>query len=109
MNRNRKDKHLSILVSCDPVVELLNEIQTLHKAFLLDKQRVRKANKTLEESKDTREEAENKLSMCNSSRDLGPLEKVKELRVVDLNRKVGINQNCRVTSTETQILTWSVI
>lgn len=81
------------LLSCDPpVLELLNEIQELHKAFLWDMKRVRKANKTLENSKDTREEAENKLSMCNSSRDLGPLEKMaKELRVVDLNRKVGIN------------------
>lgn len=79
-----------------PVLELLNEIQELHKAFLSDMKRVRKANKTLEDSKDTREEAENKLSMCNSSRDLGPLEKMaKELRVVGLNRKVGINRNCQ--------------
>lgn len=92
MNRNRKDKHLILLLS--PVLELLNEIQELHKAFLSDMKRVRKANKTLEDSKDIREEAENKLSMCNSSRDLGPLEKMaRELRVVDLNRKVGINRN----------------
>lgn len=110
MNRNRIDTLLNNLVSCDPVVELLNEIQKLHKAFLSEEKTVGKASKALGDSMNTREEAEKKLSMCDSRGDLGPVEKkVKELSAVDLNRKVSINQNCHMTSTETQILTWRVI
>nr|XP_046250599.1 laminin subunit beta-4 [Scatophagus argus] len=78
--------------------ELLDEIQKLHKAFMSDEKRVRNANKALEDSMDTRQEVKQKLSTCSSRGDLAPLEKkVKELSVVDLNRKVcgapGLN-NC---------------
>lgn len=96
-------------VSCDPVVELLEEIQKLNKSFTSDEKRVRNANEALEDSMDTRQKAKHKLSMCSGGGDLAPLEKkAEELSAVDLNRKVSINQNCHMTSTETQILTWRV-
>ncbi|XP_044050213.1 laminin subunit beta-4 [Siniperca chuatsi] len=69
--------------------ELLDDIQKLHKAFMLDEKRVRNANKALEDSMDTRQEVKNKLGMCSSRGDLAPLEKkVKEHSAVDLNRKI---------------------
>lgn len=74
-----------------------------------DEKRVRNANKALEDSIDTRQKAKHKLSMCSDGGDLALLEKkAEELSAVDLNRKVRINQNCHMTSTETQILTWRV-
>lgn len=95
--------------SCDPIVELLEEIQKLNKSFMSDEKRVRNANKALEDSIDTRQKAKHKLSMCSDGGDLALLEKkAEELSAVDLNRKVRINQNCHMTSTETQILTWRV-
>ncbi|XP_039664896.1 laminin subunit beta-4 [Perca fluviatilis] len=73
------------------IEELLDEIQKRHNAFMLDEKRVRNASRTLEDSMDTRQEVKHKLSMCSSSGsgDLALLEKnVKELSVVDLNRKL---------------------
>ncbi|XP_019113332.2 laminin subunit beta-4 [Larimichthys crocea] len=68
--------------------ELLDEIQKLHKAFMSEEKRVRNANRALEDSMDTRQEVKHKLSACSKG-DLAPLEKkVKELSVVDLNRKI---------------------
>lgn len=71
---------------------MLDEIKKLHRAFMSDEKRVRNANKAVEVSMDTRQEVKHKLSMCSSRGDLAPLEKrVKELSVVDLNRKVSMN------------------
>ncbi|XP_051237149.1 laminin subunit beta-4 isoform X1 [Dicentrarchus labrax] len=68
--------------------ELLEEIQKLHKAFMLDEKRVRKASKALEDSMDTRQEVKLKLRTCSKG-DLVPLEKkVKELSAVYLNKKI---------------------
>ncbi|XP_039988567.1 laminin subunit beta-4 [Xiphias gladius] len=69
--------------------ELLDEIQKLHKEFILDDKRVRNANKALEDCMGTRKKVKHKLSTCSSSGDMAPLEKkIKELSVIDLNRKV---------------------
>ncbi|KAM9352424.1 laminin subunit beta-4 [Symphorus nematophorus] len=70
--------------------ELQDEIQKLHKSFMVDEKRVRNANRVLEESMDTRQDVKHKLSMCSSGMgDLGLLDKkVKELSVGTLNRKV---------------------
>ncbi|TDH10018.1 hypothetical protein EPR50_G00093320 [Perca flavescens] len=73
------------------IEELLDEIQKRHNAFMLDEKRVRNASRALEDSMDTRQEVKHKLSMCSSSGsgDLALLEKnVKELSVVNLNRKL---------------------
>ncbi|CAJ1055766.1 laminin subunit beta-4 [Xyrichtys novacula] len=68
---------------------ILDEIQKLHKSFMSDEKRVRNANEAVEDSMDIRQDAKHKLSMCSGRGDLGPLEKkVKELDVVDFNRKV---------------------
>ncbi|XP_030280431.1 laminin subunit beta-4 [Sparus aurata] len=73
----------------EDVEEMLDEIKKLHRAFMSEEKRVRNANKAVEVSMDTRQEVKHKLSMCSSRGDLAPLEKkVKELSVVDLNRKV---------------------
>lgn len=51
---------------------------------------MKNANEALEDSMDTRQDVKQKLSMCKSRGDLATLEKtVKELSVVDLNRKVS--------------------
>lgn len=69
--------------------ELLDEIQKLHEAFMLDEQRVRIASKALEDAIDARQDVKHKLSMCSSTGDLVPLEKkVKQLSMVDLNHKI---------------------
>uniref|UniRef100_A0A668SLK7 Laminin, beta 4 n=1 Tax=Oreochromis aureus TaxID=47969 RepID=A0A668SLK7_OREAU len=75
-------------VSSEPVVELLDEIQTLYKVFMLEHERVRNVSKAVEDSMDTRQEVKYKLSMCNTG-DLALLKKkVTELSVVQLNQKV---------------------
>lgn len=75
------------------VVELLDEIKKLHKAFMLEEKRVRNANKALEDSMDTRQEVRQKLSTCSSQGDLDQLEKkVKGLSVVNLNQNVSLIQ-----------------
>lgn len=54
-----------------------------------DEERVRNTNQTLEDSMNTRLEAELNLTMCCGKGDLAPLEsKVKGLSVVGLNRQV---------------------
>ncbi|XP_071318517.1 laminin subunit beta-4 isoform X2 [Trachinotus anak] len=70
--------------------ELQDEIQKLHNNFMLDERRVKKADKALEDSMDTRQEVKHKLSMCSrGGGDQAPLEKkIKELSMVELNRKV---------------------
>ncbi|XP_054475687.1 LOW QUALITY PROTEIN: laminin subunit beta-4 [Anoplopoma fimbria] len=69
--------------------ELLNEIKKLHEAFMLGEKRLRNANKALEDSMDTRQEAKHKLSMCSSRGDMASLEKkVQELSVLKLNRVI---------------------
>lgn len=96
------DLYVITQASSDPVLEKLDEIQKLHKAFMSDEKRVRNASKALEDSMDTRQEVKHKLSMCSSRGDLAPLEKkIKDLSVVDLNRKVSINQNCHMPHTST--------
>lgn len=73
-----------------PVIELLEEVQVLHKAFMSDEKRVKNANKALEDSMDTRQVVKHKLSMFSSSGELVSLEKkVRELSVVNLNQKVS--------------------
>ncbi|XP_074521304.1 laminin subunit beta-4 [Halichoeres trimaculatus] len=68
---------------------LLDGIQKLHKSFMSDEKRVRNANRAVEDSMDTRQEAKLKLSLCSSRGDLVPLDKkVKELSVAKLNQKV---------------------
>ncbi|XP_039470117.1 laminin subunit beta-4 [Oreochromis aureus] len=68
--------------------ELLDEIQTLYKVFMLEHERVRNVSKAVEDSMDTRQEVKYKLSMCNTG-DLALLKKkVTELSVVQLNQKV---------------------
>uniref|UniRef100_A0A8P4K4T5 Laminin subunit beta-1 n=1 Tax=Dicentrarchus labrax TaxID=13489 RepID=A0A8P4K4T5_DICLA len=59
-------KHQKIShVSSYKDLELLEEIQKLHKAFMLDEKRVRKASKALEDSMDTRQEVKLKLRTCS--------------------------------------------
>ncbi|XP_023255175.1 laminin subunit beta-4-like [Seriola lalandi dorsalis] len=75
----------------DNLEELQDKIQKLHSEFMLDEKRVKNANKGLEDSMDTRQEVKLKLSTCSKGgrRDLAPLEmKIKELSVVQFNRKV---------------------
>ncbi|XP_049929321.1 laminin subunit beta-4 [Epinephelus moara] len=73
----------------EDVEELMEEIQKRYKVFMSDEKRVRNANKALEDSMDTRQEVKRKLSMDSDKGDLAPVEKkIKELSVVDLNRKV---------------------
>ncbi|KAL4003909.1 fumarate hydratase, class II [Sarotherodon galilaeus] len=68
--------------------ELLDEIQTLYRVFMLEHERVRNVSKAVEDSMDTRQEVKHKLSMCNTG-DLALLKKkVTELSVVQLNQKV---------------------
>lgn len=78
-------------------LELLDEISKLSNASMLDEERVRSTNQTLEDSMNTRREAELNLSMCCSKGDLEKeLEKkVKGLSVVDLNRQVCPNKTCK--------------
>lgn len=65
-----------------------------------DDKRVRNTKQVLEDSMDTRQLAKQKLSMCSGDGDLAALEKkVKDLSVVNLSKKVRMNQNCRMTST----------
>lgn len=57
---------------------------------MLDEERVRNTNQTLEDSMNTRQEVELNLTMCCGKGDLAPLEKqIKGLSVVDLNSQVG--------------------
>lgn len=57
---------------------------------MADEKRVKAADKALEDSMDTRLKVKDKLSSCNSSGDMGPLEnEVKALSVVGLNGKVS--------------------
>uniref|UniRef100_A0A8D3DT25 Laminin, beta 4 n=1 Tax=Scophthalmus maximus TaxID=52904 RepID=A0A8D3DT25_SCOMX len=71
------------------VVELLDEIQKLRQSFLSDENKVKTSHEALENSMDTRQEVKQKLSLCSSRGNLVPLEKkIKELSVVDLNRKI---------------------
>lgn len=82
-------------VSSDPVIELLDEIQKLFKAFMEDEKRVKDATKAVEDSMDTRQQAKQKLGQCVKG-DLEPLEKeIQELSVESLNRQVSINQRGR--------------
>ncbi|XP_039860060.1 laminin subunit beta-4 isoform X2 [Simochromis diagramma] len=75
-------------VSSEPVVELLDEIQTLYRFFMLEDERVGNVSKAVEDSMDTRQEVKHKLSMCNTG-DLALLKKkVTELSVVQLKQKV---------------------
>ncbi|XP_014860210.1 PREDICTED: laminin subunit beta-4-like [Poecilia mexicana] len=72
-----------------PVEEMLQEIQKLHKTFMSDEKRVRNSIKAVEDSMDTRQETKRKLSMCSGRADLATLEKkVKELNVRQLNQKI---------------------
>lgn len=65
-----------------------------------DDKRVRNTKQVLEDSMDTRQLAKQKLSMCSGNGDLAALEKkVKDLSVVNLSRKVGMNQNSHMTVT----------
>ncbi|KAM6926955.1 laminin subunit beta-4 [Lycodopsis pacificus] len=69
--------------------ELLDEIQKLHEAFMLDEKRVRNGNKALEDSMDTRQEVKHKLNTCSSRGDMASLEnKVQQLSVVNLNQMI---------------------
>ncbi|XP_047189486.1 laminin subunit beta-4 isoform X2 [Scophthalmus maximus] len=69
--------------------ELLDEIQKLRQSFLSDENKVKTSHEALENSMDTRQEVKQKLSLCSSRGNLVPLEKkIKELSVVDLNRKI---------------------
>lgn len=84
-----------VCVSSDPVIELLDEIQKLFKAFMEDEKRVKDATKAVEDSMDTRQQAKQKLGQCVKG-DLEPLEKeIQELSVGNLNRQVSINQRGR--------------
>lgn len=57
---------------------------------MLDEERVRNTNQTLEDSMNTRQEVELNLTMCCGKGDLALLEKqVKGLSVVDLNSQVS--------------------
>lgn len=65
----------------------------------MDEERVRNTNQTLEDSMNTRLEAELNLTTCCGQADLAPLErKVKALSVVDLNRQVCVLQNTHIPS-----------
>lgn len=60
---------------------------------MLDEERVRNTNQILEDSMNTRREAELNLTMCCGKGDLAPLEKdVKGLSVVDLNKQVCVKK-----------------
>ncbi|KAG7233023.1 hypothetical protein INR49_007538 [Caranx melampygus] len=69
--------------------ELQDEIQKLHRDFMLDEKKVKNASEGLEDSMDTRQGIKHKLSTCNrGGGDLAPLEKkINELSVVQLNQK----------------------
>ncbi|XP_029687706.1 laminin subunit beta-4 isoform X3 [Takifugu rubripes] len=93
-----KIKHRGNHSDVGDVDELLDEISKLNNASMLDEERVRNTNQTLEDSMNTRKEAELNLSTCCSKGDLEKeLEKkVKGLSVVDLNRQIcgGSGLNC---------------
>lgn len=69
-------------------------INKLNNASILDEERVRNTNQTLEDSMNTRREAEVNLTTCCGKGDLEKeLEKkVKGLSVVDLNRQVCLTK-----------------
>ncbi|XP_024911850.1 laminin subunit beta-4 isoform X2 [Cynoglossus semilaevis] len=70
----------------EDVEEFRDEIKKLLKNFLLDENKVNHAHKSLEDSIETRQQAEQKLGTCKN---LTPLEKkIKDLSVVPLNRQV---------------------
>lgn len=78
-------------LSPDLVVELLDEIETLHNGLRLEMERVGNAGKAVEDSMDTRQTVKSKLDTFSSRGVLEPLEKnIKKLSMVDLNRKVGV-------------------
>lgn len=78
-----------MLIAARPFVpEFRDEIKKLLKNFLLDENKVNHAHKSLEDSMETRQQAEQKLDTCKN---LTPLEKkIKDLSVVPLNRQVRI-------------------
>ncbi|XP_067090683.1 laminin subunit beta-4 [Osmerus mordax] len=87
--------HLRDKLTTDPEVnpeeleEALDEIMKLHKEYMADEKRVKAADKALEDSMDTRLKIKEKLSSCNRSGNMGPLEnKVKALSVAGLNGKI---------------------
>lgn len=70
----------------------MDEVQRLHSTFMSDEEKVRKANKALEDSNDTTQQVKEKLNRYQSGGDLAPLEKkVNALSVVNLNRKVSLH------------------
>ncbi|XP_078794464.1 laminin subunit beta-4 isoform X3 [Oryzias latipes] len=82
------------------IKELVLQILKHHKAFTLDKKRLRNSITTLEDSMDTRQEVKSKLRMCSSTGALTKLEqKVKDLSVFAMNHKAFSGpclKNCSV-------------
>ncbi|XP_056138337.1 laminin subunit beta-4 [Lampris incognitus] len=77
------------VVDQEDIEELADEIKKLHKEFMADDKRVRKANKALEDSMDMRQEVKKKLACCSSKGDMDSLEKkVKALTALNLNEKI---------------------
>lgn len=75
---------------------MLEQIQKLHKSFMASEKRLKNSNKAVEDSMDTRQEVKHKLSTCSTKGFPAALERnVKELSVVNLNKKVSI---CRELS-----------
>ncbi|XP_028304206.1 laminin subunit beta-4 isoform X2 [Gouania willdenowi] len=70
--------------------ELFEEIQKLHRTFMSQEQRLKDANRAVEVSMATRQDAKDKLNTCSSPRgDLTPLEKkVQQLQILPLNKKI---------------------
>ncbi|CAN9498663.1 unnamed protein product [Ophioblennius macclurei] len=69
--------------------ELQQEIQKLHRSFMADEKKVRKANQAVENSMDTRQEVKRRLGLGSRGGDLAPLEKkIQDLSVVPFNQKV---------------------
>lgn len=72
------------------VSEALDEIRKLHKEYMIDEKRVKKAEKAVEDSMDTRLAVKDKLASCSAQGDMEQLEKkVKSLSVAKLNENVS--------------------
>lgn len=82
-------------ISKAPTVDLkelegaFGKIRDLYNHYMASEKRVKKAEKALEDSMDTRQKIKEKLSSCNSKGDFGSLEKmVNDLSVTKLNEDI---------------------
>ncbi|KAM6973327.1 laminin subunit beta-4 [Aplochiton taeniatus] len=76
-------------VDLEELEDALEDIKDLYNHFTASEKRVKKAEKALEDSMNTRQEIKEKLASCGSKGDFGPLEKkIDALSVAKLNEDI---------------------